>query len=917
MRGEARKDKPRIIRWEGLLDEADRRTRIMLFVIVAILETSLTFTQLGFIGIGMPSSYVAYAITLIAPLAMSALMLGPVLAAFQGLVSGCVLYAHALFQPLDYYEWSFVSPTSSIVLFTLTGFMFGLSFAIALRNNPSTKRRVVYIVIVCLIGSFCFSLLFWFYLFVSLVVRFATMAIENNISIDTEQMQVSAAMLVNSMGNFEVQWSIDALLAALLCIGFDRAVRWSRVTADDRMLRTTFREWLLVAVLLAFSVMAASAFVIITEQCKETARGNMLSEIDYLIEQLKIYDERIGEIQEILEEDAQSDEAIGKDERLQLKGVLNLETLLNGYSVEKDGTIIISKDDVVLQSNDPFFKPGDSNLAGVFGISSQESLSSLIESRAMIQIVYNFSAASISSEEDLEKLASEPIAFQIAFMCVGAYKDYTITMIVPATKVFETRTATMAWITLLSFALLLVVFLLVSRLLSLIVVRRIDETNEVLAEITDGNLDARVDIRDSREFKSLSSGINTTVGALKEWISEAESRMDRELATAKAIQESALPRIFPAFPNIQRFDIYASMHAAREVGGDFYDFFLIGDDADAAKGKLGFVIADVSGKGVPAALFMMTAKTQIRNYLESGVQPGEAIENANRQLCEGNDAGMFVTAFAGVLDYGTGHVVYVNAGHNPPLLWQTDSWCWLKNVSGMPLGLFDGLPYSQFELDMQVGDEFLLYTDGVTEAMNKQGELFGEERLEALAKESFYLHPRALLYAVRRELVAFTRGAEQSDDITMLSLEYGVPPELTATLVVPADVKELPNVLDFVHAELDRRLCPLKAQHQLDIAIEELYVNVAHYAYPDATAEEPGFARISYTYSAEPPSIEVEIADEGIAYNPLEKPDAITPDDIMEVPIGGLGILMAKRSVDEMEYERVDGRNVVTIRKKW
>lgn len=235
----------------------------------------------------------------------------------------------------------------------------------------------------------------------------------------------------------------------------------------------------------------------------------------------------------------------------------------------------------------------------------------------------------------------------------------------------------------------------------------------------------------------------------------------------------------------------------------------------------------------------------------------------------------------------------------------------------MPLGLFEGLPYSQFEVDLQVGDQFLLYTDGVTEAMNKEGALYGEERLEAVVTENYYLHPRALVSAIRRELIAYASGAEQSDDITMLALEYGVPPELTATYVVPADVAELPNVLAFVHDELDRRLCPVKAQNQLDIAIEELFVNVAHYAYPDATPDAPGHALISYTYNADPPSIEVAIIDKGIPYDPLAKPDAVTPDDIMEVPIGGLGILMAKKSVDEMRYERVDDANVVTILKKW
>ena len=393
--------------------------------------------------------------------------------------------------------------------------------------------------------------------------------------------------------------------------------------------------------------------------------------------------------------------------------------------------------------------------------------------------------------------------------------------------------------------------------------------------------------------------------------------MDTELATAKAIQESALPRTFPPYPDILKFDVYASMKAAREVGGDFYDFFLVGNECDSDEGKLAFVIADVSGKGVPAALFMMKAMTQVRDYLGSGMEVGEAMENANRQLCEGNDAGMFVTMWVGVLDYASGHVDFVNAGHNPPLLWQRAGWRWLTDKSGLPLGLFDGFPYEAFSIECGIGDQFLLYTDGVTEAMSATGELYGEDRLLSLVNANLALHPHRLVEAVRHDVAAHAKGAEQSDDITVLALEFGVPPEVTATLVVPASVDQLPRVNEFVHAELDRRLCPVRAQGQLDVAVEELFVNVARYAYPDAAPDEPGSVRVSCTYHADPPCIAVDIADDGIPYNPLEKPDAVTPDDIMDVPIGGLGILMAKRSVDEMSYERVGDSNVVTIVKRW
>ena len=514
----------------------------------------------------------------------------------------------------------------------------------------------------------------------------------------------------------------------------------------------------------------------------------------------------------------------------------------------------------------------------------------------------------------------ERVHSEIVYLLAQETSGHTLLIMKPDSMVFANRGPVMGWIAVSAFILLAAVFAMIFLLLNRVVVRRIDETNGVLGRITEGDLNARVNVCDTVEFQSLSGGINETVDAMKGWIAEAESRMDTELATAKAIQESALPRTFPPFPDIQRFDVYASMNAAREVGGDFYDFFLIGDDADADSGKLGFVIADVSGKGVPAALFMMKAKTQIRDYLESGMELGEAIENANRQLCDGNDAGMFVTLFACVLDYETGELSYVNAGHNPPLIHHGDTWEWMRDVSGMPLGLFDGIPYDAYTRQLELGDMIYTYTDGVTEAMSAEGELFSEERLErTLAKYSAF-NPRSVCVGVRRAITDFTLDAEQSDDITMLGLKYGVPPEEKAVMILDARVDQLVHVCNYIHAELHRRRAPKSVYNPLDIAAEELFVNVCHYAYPDATPEEPGEARISFEYAPSPPSLTVQIADDGVPYNPLAKPDAATVDSyagVGDVPIGGLGILMAKNSVDEMTYERVGDSNVLTFKKVW
>ena len=313
----------------------------------------------------------------------------------------------------------------------------------------------------------------------------------------------------------------------------------------------------------------------------------------------------------------------------------------------------------------------------------------------------------------------------VTYLYIGAYDGGHVAIMRAADTVFDRRIAIMFSITLLAVLLIAVIAWLATQLLNSMVIRRIDQTNDSLAKITAGNLEERIRVHDTREFTSLATGINTTVSALKDLITEVEQRNARDLATAKTIQESALPNVFPPFPEIDRFDIFASMKTAKEVGGDFYNFFLMDEN------KLGFVMADVSGKGIPAALFMMTAKAQIQNHMESGLPLDEAVNAANHQLCTGNDAGMFVTAWIGVLDYETGELQFVNAGHNPPLLLNDGSWEWVREKSGMPLGLFDGIPYQVHSLQIEEQDMLYLYTDGVTEAMDVDEELYGDDRLEA------------------------------------------------------------------------------------------------------------------------------------------------------------------------------------------
>ncbi|MDD2447162.1 MAG: SpoIIE family protein phosphatase [Tissierellia bacterium] len=249
-------------------------------------------------------------------------------------------------------------------------------------------------------------------------------------------------------------------------------------------------------------------------------------------------------------------------------------------------------------------------------------------------------------------------------------------------------------------------------------------------------------------------------------ITAEKERIDAELDIATKIQASMLPSTFPAFPNRSEFDIYASMIPAKEVGGDFYDFFMIDQR------HLGLVIADVSGKGVPAALFMMITKTLIKNNAQYGNKPKEIFETVNNQLCEGNEADMFVTAFMGILDIDSRKFTYVNAGHNPPLIKRSDKdYEWLKTKPGFVLAGMEDIPYKQDEIILEPGDTLYMYTDGVTEATNTENQLFSDSRLKDVLNENKDVNLEKLLYNVKKEIDLFVKEAPQFDDITMLAIK--------------------------------------------------------------------------------------------------------------------------------------------------
>ena len=337
--------------------------------------------------------------------------------------------------------------------------------------------------------------------------------------------------------------------------------------------------------------------------------------------------------------------------------------------------------------------------------------------------------------------------------------------------------------TLLAVLALAALFLLAVPFVSSRVAERfvspIHELADGVREIASGNLEKKLSINTGNEIEHLAICFNVMTDELQNQmknlaqVTADKERISTELSVATNIQESMLPRIFPPFPEKKEFDIFATMHPAKEVGGDFYDFYMLDEN------HVMITIADVSGKGVPAALFMVIAKTILKNFaltMGGGKDLAPLVSCTNDQLCQNNDAMMFVTAFVGLLNIKTGHFTYVNAGHNPPLVYRMkeNKFTYMDVKRNFVLGGMDELSFKGQELTLEPGDKLFLYTDGVTEALNEADELYGEERLiKALnTAGADRLNLQELLATVQKSLALHVGEAAQSDDITMLALSY-------------------------------------------------------------------------------------------------------------------------------------------------
>lgn len=432
-------------------------------------------------------------------------------------------------------------------------------------------------------------------------------------------------------------------------------------------------------------------------------------------------------------------------------------------------------------------------------------------------------------------------------------------------------------------------------------------TTEV-AQIDGGNLDGRIHITTGDEVEDLGNAFNNMAEQVQKYIKNLASvtaekeRIRTEIEVASRLQADMLPEAENAFGDRKEFALYASMTPAKGVGGDFYDFFLLDEE------HLALVMADVSGKGVPAALFMVVSRTLIRSHVIAGGTLTQAVEEINESLCKNNKNGMFVTAWIGVLTISTGELTFVNAGHCRPLLRHADGYCeYVTFLSGLVLAGMEEAKYRQSQVHLKKGDTILLYTDGVTEATSVKKELYGEKRLRRAAGVLTALTPKGLLERIWEDVDRFQKDAEQFDDITMLALTYnGNGLEEKSGEPEMENIKEF---TDFVSGVLKENGVSIKTSTKVQMTVDEIFSNICYYS---GAKEVTVGVRVT---GKEKKEVVLFFEDDGMAYNPLEKPDPDVEELLEKREIGGLGIYLVKKRMDKVEYEYRERKNRLTVYK--
>ena len=382
-----------------------------------------------------------------------------------------------------------------------------------------------------------------------------------------------------------------------------------------------------------------------------------------------------------------------------------------------------------------------------------------------------------------------------------------------------------------------------------------------------------------------------------------EERIAGELKVANRIQQSMLPEQHMLHNEVE---IYGSLVPAREVGGDLFDYFIRDE-------KLFFCIGDVSGKGAPSAMLMAVTHALFRSASSHESNPARIMQSINDTICQGNDSNMFVTLFIGILDLPTGHLRYCNAGHDVPFIIENESLRMESCEAHLPIGVFEDFKYRMQEMKLKPESIIFLYTDGLTEAKKAPKQMFGIKRTEEIlvkcAEEQ--LRPKPMLEKVTEEVHNFVGNAEQSDDLTMLAIRY-TPRRFESTLMesleLKNNIKEVTRLNSFIKMVAEKIGLDKSLARQLQLAVEEAVVNIMDYAYPAGTE-----GNIELRIMSDGKQLKVVIIDSGVPFDPTSKEKADTTLSAEERQIGGLGLLLVRELMDSINYERTDGKNILTL----
>ncbi len=530
-----------------------------------------------------------------------------------------------------------------------------------------------------------------------------------------------------------------------------------------------------------------------------------------------------------------------------------------------------------------------------------------------------------SGEQGMQKLLNKNVSSYVFYKPVPT-TGWSVAIVCPSKEVFASLDETIRLVFIV-FIIGLVLLLIFCLWIIRHTIHPLSHVTEAVRRVADGELHAplpQIDTKDEigqllTSFRHMQLSLDDYIHRLTE-ITSAKERFENELRIARHIQMAMLPKIFPPFPDRKNLDLYAILQPAREVGGDLYDFFIRDE-------KLFFTIGDVSGKGIPASLFMAITRSLFRMVAANTDSPAKIANALNNSVAESNEANMFVTMYIGVIDLETGTMTFCNAGHNPPILLYPDGNCEFQKVQpNLPVGAVEGIEYEDQTIDLPYGTALLLYTDGMNEAENTKHEQFGNERLIQHVKQSCHYTSQETVKHLQQQVTLFAGDAEQSDDLTLLCIrldgssletkETGKKEILRKmndkTLQIKNKIEELKRLPSFLHDIQGELSLPDSLTDSLNLVLEEAMVNVIQYAYP---VGEAGDVSLAAHWNAGTQTLTFTLKDSGKPFDPTAVPDVDTTLSLEERPIGGLGIFLIRQIMDKVEYSYDKGYNILIMSK--